>query len=357
MKIVSIVGARPQFIKAAPVSFELSKKHEEFILHTGQHYDEKLSKIFFEDLKIPRPNINLDVGSDTQARQTAEMMIGIEKVLLNENPDLVLIYGDTNSTLAGALAASKLRIKIAHVEAGLRSFNRKMSEEINRIVADKISNYLFCPTETAVKNLAKEGVTQGVHNVGDVMLDAALKFAPIAESKSSVLQDLCLKPRSYFLLTLHRAENTGFIERMKSIVNALIDSKQTIIFPVHPRTLKYLKLYDLMHKLQHAQNIKFLEPLSFLDMIVLEKNAAKVITDSGGVQKEAYFYQIPCITLRDETEWVETVEDGWNVIVGAEYEKILAAITNFEPKGSQRGHYGNGKASEKLREIIEAETN
>ncbi len=352
MKVVTIVGARPQFVKAAPVSVELRKKHDERILHTGQHYDENMSKIFFDDLKIPRPDINLDVGSDSHARQTAEIMIGVEEYLQQEKPDLVLVYGDTNSTLAAAVSASKMNIKLAHVEAGLRSFNRKMPEEINRIVADRLSNLLFCPTETAVKNLKNEGMIEGVFNIGDVMFDAALKFAPIAERKSAVLEKESLSPGDYLLLTLHRPENTDYFQNMKNIVSALIDSDKQIVFPVHPRTIKYLKQYELYDRLIQTANIKLLEPVSFIDMIVLEKNARKILTDSGGVQKEAYFYKVPCITLREETEWVETVEDGWNVIVAANYDKILDAIGNFSPSSPQKGHYGEGKASVELCRLI-----
>lgn len=352
MKIVTIVGARPQFIKAAPVSIELRKKHDERILHTGQHYDENMSKIFFEDLKIPKPDVNLEAGSGSHARQTAEIMIGVEEYLLQEKPDLVLVYGDTNSTLAAALSASKLNIKLAHVEAGLRSFNRKMPEEINRIVADRLSNYLFCPTKTAVENLKNEGMVDGVFNVGDVMFDAALKFAPIAEQKSNILEKEALTSSDYLLLTLHRAENTDFAANMKNIVTALVDSNKKIVFPVHPRTIKYLKQYELYDRLAKNEYIKLLEPVSFIDMIVLEKNAFKILTDSGGVQKEAYFYKVPCITLREETEWVETVEDGWNRIVGANYQKIIDAINNFSPGSHQKNHYGEGKASVNLCNII-----
>lgn len=352
MKIISIVGARPQFIKAAPVSTALRKQHQELLLHTGQHYDDNMSTVFFDELGIPRPDINLGIGSDSHARQTAAIMVGVEQYLQQETSDLVLVYGDTNSTLAGAIAASKLHIKLAHVEAGLRSFNRAMPEEINRIVADKVADLLFCPTATAVNNLANEGITTGVFNIGDVMYDAALQFAPIAEQKSHILDRLKIEPHSYCLLTLHRAENTDSFDNLKHILTAILQSKERIVFPIHPRTVKFLKQYQLYQPLEQAIQVRLIEPVSYIDMIVLEKNAKKILTDSGGVQKEAYFYRVPCITLRQETEWVETVADGWNCLVGADIQKILAALANFSPNGKQQGHYGDGTASEKLVEII-----
>jgi UDP-GlcNAc3NAcA epimerase len=353
LKIVTVVGARPQFVKAAQVSAELRKKHDERILHTGQHYDENMSKIFFEDLKIPKPDINLGVGSESHARQTAEIMIGVEEYLRQEKPDLVFVYGDTNSTLAAAVSASKMHIDVAHVEAGLRSFNRKMPEEINRIIADRLSNFLFCPTQTAVKNLRDEGIERGVVYIGDVMFDAALKFAPIAEKKSTIFEKESILPGKYLLLTLHRAENTNYFQNMKNIVTALVDSNKQIVFPIHPRTIKYLQQYQLYDQLKNNTHIKLLPPVSFIDMIVLEKNAQKILTDSGGVQKEAYFYQVPCVTLREETEWVETVEDGWNIVVGANYDKILNAINNFSPTSPQKKHYGEGNASASLSRFLD----
>lgn len=348
MKIVTIVGARPQFVKAAPVSKTLRKDHRELILHTGQHYDENMSRIFFDELEIPRPDKNLEIGSNSHARQTAAILVGVENYLQQEKPDLVIVYGDTNSTLAGTVAASKLCIKIAHIEAGLRSFNRTMPEEINRIVADRLSDVLFCPTETAVINLKKEGMTGRVFNVGDVMFDAALNFAPMADAKSKILDRLGIAPKRYALMTLHRAENTDDVEKLTAIVDAVVESEKTIVFPVHPRTRKYLAEYSLSDKLNQAEHIILTEPVSFLDMICLEKNAKQILTDSGGVQKEAYFYKIPCITLRAETEWVETVNDGWNCLVGADREKISEAILNFSPNTPQKGHYGDGTASGKI---------
>jgi len=348
MKIVTIVGARPQFVKAAPVSQALRRQFSELILHTGQHYDENMSRVFFDELGIPRPDKNLEIGSNSHARQTAAILIGVEQYLQQERPDLVIVYGDTNSTLAGVVAASKMGVKIAHIEAGLRSFNRAMPEEINRIVADRLADLLFCPTQTSVDNLKQEGMTTGVFNVGDVMFDAALKFSPLAESRSTILDRLSLSPKQYALLTLHRAENTDSEQRLTAIISAIIAAEKMIVFPVHPRTDKYLRQYRLFQKLEQSNHVRMIEPVSFLDMICLEKNARQILTDSGGVQKEAYFYQVPCITLRAETEWIETVADGWNCLVGADANKILSAIHTFAPNKPQKGHYGDGSASEKI---------
>ncbi|MDZ7261429.1 MAG: UDP-N-acetylglucosamine 2-epimerase (non-hydrolyzing), partial [candidate division KSB1 bacterium] len=264
MKIASVVGARPQFIKAAPVSKVLRQHHQEILVHTGQHYDDNMSQIFFDELHIPRPDINLNVGSHSHGIQTAQMLIGIEDVLLDKKPDWVLIYGDTNSTLAGALAASKLHIPVAHVEAGLRSFNRRMPEEINRVLADRISELLFCPTETAVKNLSREGIHKGVHNVGDVMYDAILQFEKLAQSKVTILKELGLKEKSYLLATVHRAGNTDEPENLKNIVEAFIECQQPLVFPVHPRTRGYLLKYGLMNSLQKADTVMLTEPVGYL---------------------------------------------------------------------------------------------
>lgn len=351
MKIVSVVGARPQFIKCAPVSRTIRKQHEEILVHTGQHYDPEMSDVFFEELDIPKPDYNLGIGSGTQGEQTGKMIIEIEKVLLKEEPDIVLVYGDTNSTLAGALAASKLHIKVAHVEAGLRSFDRTMPEEINRVITDHISNILFCPTDTAVMNLKNEGITEGVYNVGDVMVDALKYNQRIAENKSTILQDMSLNPKEYLLATVHRASNTDNKENLSSIVEAFSDSKETIVFPIHPRTRKCLKEYNLWEKV--LKNTKVIPPVGYLDMLKLESNARKILTDSGGVQKEAYMLGVPCITLRDNTEWVETVEEGWNILAGADYEKIKTLITEFEVPRNSRKIFGDGKAAIKINELLE----
>lgn len=352
MKIASIVGARPQFIKAFPVCRALRKEFKEILIHTGQHYDEEMSALFFEELGIPEPDYNLGVGSDSQARQTAEMLIRIEEVLLSEKPDLVLVYGDTNSTLAGALAAAKLHIPLAHVEAGLRSYDKSMPEETNRVLTDHTSDYLFCPTQTAVSNLQKEGIEKGVLNVGDVMYDAVLIFQEVAKIKSNILNRLNLKEKSYFLLTIHRASNTDVRENLEKVMDAIIETGEKIVFPVHPRTKKYLKEWSLLEKIDKSGNISLTPPLGYLDFLVLERNAAKILTDSGGVQKEAYFYGVPCITLRKTTEWVETVESGWNILVGTEKEKIIEAVKSFSPTKERENYYGDGNAALKIRQII-----
>ncbi|WP_102400029.1 non-hydrolyzing UDP-N-acetylglucosamine 2-epimerase [Haloimpatiens massiliensis] len=347
-KILTIVGARPQFIKAAAVSNIIRKEHEEVLIHTGQHYDENMSKVFFEELNIPKPDYNLGVGSGSHGKQTGEMLHKLEEIYLKEKPDLVLVYGDTNSTLAGALAASKLLIPVAHVEAGLRSFNKAMPEEQNRILTDHISELLFVPTITAENNLKNEGVTKGVHNVGDVMFDAVLHFKKLSQEKSKILEEVGLKSEEFILTTIHRAENTNDINRLRNIIEALNESGEKIVLPLHPRTKKYIEDYGL----EFGENIKVIEPIGYLDMISLEMHAKKIVTDSGGVQKEAFFMEKPCVTMRDETEWVETVENGWNVIVGTNKEDILENIKNFIPKEKQKNIFGDGHAGDKILDII-----
>lgn len=353
MKIITVIGARPQFIKAAAVSNIIRKEHEEILIHTGQHYDENMSKIFFEELGIPKPDYNLAVGSGGHGDQTGKMLIELEKIYLKEKPDLVLVYGDTNSTLAGALCASKLLIPVAHVEAGLRSFNMTMPEEQNRILTDHLSRLLFIPTETACKNLSNEGIKKGVYNVGDVMFDAVLHFKKMAETKQSILESIGVEHDKYILTTIHRAENTNDINRLKNIIEALNECGKNVVLPLHPRTKKYMDSYGL----KFNNNIKLIEPVGYLEMITLEMHAQKIVTDSGGVQKEAFFMKKPCITMRDETEWIETVENGWNVIVGTDKEKILNNIVNFEPKEAQKEIFGDGKAAEKILSLINKEFN
>jgi UDP-N-acetylglucosamine 2-epimerase (non-hydrolysing) len=308
-----------------------------------------MSEIFFKELEIPEPDYNLGIGSGTHGEQTGKMLIEIEKVLHKEKPDLVLVYGDTNSTLAGALAASKLHIKVAHVEAGLRSFDRRMPEEINRVLTDHISGLLFCPTDTAVMNLKKEGITSNVYNVGDVMVDVLNYNKIIAEEKSTILKDLGLISKEYIVATVHRSSNTDSFENLSSIVKAFCDSSWTIVFPVHPRTEKYLKQYGLWDNL--CENVIVIPPIGYLEILKLMAHAKKILTDSGGVQKEAYMLGVPCITLRENTEWVETVEDSWNVLVGSNYVQIMKMIIEFEPLNHQNKVFGSD-ASNKIRQII-----
>ena len=360
IKIITIVGARPQFIKAAAVSRAIEKFNSqrsgltivEKIVHTGQHYDDNMSKVFFDELKIPRPAVNLEIGSGSHGKQTGLMLEKIEQVLLKEKPDWVLIYGDTNSTLAGALAAVKLHIPVAHVEAGLRSFNRAMPEEINRIVADSVSSLLLCPTDTAVRHLASEGITNGVYNVGDVMYDSVLFNSSLAEGQSDVLERLELKPESFFLATIHRAENTDDPARLQGILDAFAQIETPIVLPIHPRTRKTLGAG--LERIGGA--IRIIDPVPYLDMLMLEKASRMILTDSGGVQKEAYWFDSPCVTLRDETEWVELVEAGCNRIVGADTQAILDAVKYFDanglPKNRPTDLYGDGHSAEKIVKIL-----
>lgn len=348
-KIVTIVGARPQFIKAAAVSREILKHPgtlEEVMVHTGQHYDPNMSQVFFDELEIPAPKYNLEVSGGTHGSMTGRMLEGIEKILIDEKPNWVLIYGDTNSTLAGALAAAKLHIPVAHVEAGLRSFNMRMPEEVNRILSDRVSTLLLCPTQTAVANLALEGLTQGVHNVGDVMYDVALYYRERARASSRILETLGLVERAFALATCHRAENTDDAVRLEGIISALAEIARDVpvVLPLHPRTKKLLQQFGLEH---YLAGLKVVEPLPFLDMVALEQAAKVILTDSGGVQKEAFFYQVPCITLRDETEWVETVDLRWNYLVGACKSKICDAYASLVSSSgmTQGSPYGNGDAS------------
>lgn len=348
MKIITIVGARPQFIKAAPVSKTLRTEHEEIIIHTGQHYDANMSDIFFNELKIPRPDYNLEIGSGSHGMMTGRMLEKLEEIYLKEKPDFVLVYGDTNSTLAGALAASKLLIPVIHIEAGLRSFNKAMPEEQNRILTDHISDLLLVPTEDAIKNLTNEGIKKGIHNVGDVMYDAVLMFKEIAKSKSGLLKELDVNSGEYILTTIHRAENTNDINRLRNMIEALNESREKIILPLHPRTKKFIEGYGL----NFNENIKVIDPIGYLEMLMLEENSKMIVTDSGGVQKEAYFMGKPCITMRDETEWVETVACGWNVVVGTDKNKILDNIRNFKPTSIQQAIFGDGNAAQKILNII-----
>jgi UDP-N-acetylglucosamine 2-epimerase len=309
-----------------------------------------MSQIFFEELNIPEPDVNLGVGSGTHGWQTAQMLARVEEVLLAECADWVLVYGDTNSTLAGALAAVKLHIPVAHIEAGLRSFNREMPEEHNRVLADHCADLLFCPTQTAVDNLAREGIAQGVHLVGDTMYDAILQFTQIACQRSTILRDLGLKPREYLLATVHRPYNTDTPENLGEILTALVETGEHIIFPVHPRTRQRMLEFGLDEMLTSPLcNLHPIDPVGYLDSLMLEKHARLILTDSGGMQKEAYFFGVPCVTLRPETEWMETVEAGWNVIVGRDRAKIIAwACRRDWPKSPRPPVFGDGKAAYKI---------
>ncbi len=351
MKIISIVGTRPQFIKYAPLSKELKGTHRDVLIHTGQHYDYYMNKVFFDDLGIPEPDYNLEVGSGTHAYQTGEMLKGIEDILIKEKPDLVMVYGDTNSTVAGALSAAKLHIKVAHVEAGLRIFDKSVPEEINRVLTDYCSDYLFCPTQTAVDNLKQEGITEGVYLTGDVMVDA-LNFNKEIAEQSKILDNLGLTSKNYILVTIHRDFNTDNRNNLENIITALIklgELGERIVFPAHPRTVKLLKTYGLSNSL--GEMVTLIEPLGYLEFLKLLNHARMVLTDSGGVQRDAYVLKVPCATLMKYTPWVETVDDGWNVLTGTDAKKVIDIALNFKPGHRYSDIFGQG-ACKKISCII-----
>jgi UDP-GlcNAc3NAcA epimerase len=360
VKVVTIVGARPQFIKCAAVSRALRRVATEVLVHTGQHYDDAMSDVFFRELEIPAPDYHLDVRSGAHGAQTGEMLKRVEAVLIGEQPDYVLVYGDTNSTLAGGLAAAKLHIPVAHVEAGLRSFNRRMPEEVNRVLTDHLATLHFCPTETAVANLAREGISQGVHRVGDVMYDATLYYRERAASQSTILQRLGLPPKGYLLATIHRAENTDAAERLRVIVDGLIHVARRIpvVVPLHPRTKAALQRSQLWDSA--AAEVRLIDPAGYLDMVILEDNARLIATDSGGVQKEAFFCRVPCVTLRDETEWVELVEAGWNHLLspvhGDQFAAALSSALDRPAPATAPALYGQGDAAVRLAAILAADS-
>jgi UDP-N-acetylglucosamine 2-epimerase (non-hydrolysing)/UDP-GlcNAc3NAcA epimerase len=351
LKLVTVVGARPQFIKAAVVSAALRGTAQEVLVHTGQHYDRNMSAIFFEELSIPKPKYNLGVGSGTHGHQTGEMLMKIEDVLFEEKPDALLVYGDTNSTLAGALSASKLHIPVAHVEAGLRSYNMRMPEEQNRVLTDHISKWLFCPTQTARENLKKEGLTSGVSVTGDVMLDSVLHFLRLAKSnpnKTAIFETLGIEPKHYRLATLHRAETTdGGLDAIIRIFSAFEQLPELVVVPIHPRTRS---LAEQAIQKCGFHNIRLIDPVGYLEMLLLTSSACQVLTDSGGLQKEAWFMEVPCVTLRKETEWVETLAGGWNVLAELTTEDILKKATTVRPDPAARAlkPFGDGHASEKI---------
>jgi len=347
MRILSIVGNRPQFVKAAPLSLALAGRAEEVTLHTGQHYDPELSEIFFEELGLAEPRYKLDAGSGTHAEQTARMLPGIEKAVLAEEPDWVVVYGDTNSTLAGALAAAKLGAAIAHVEAGLRSFDRSMPEELNRILVDHVSSLLLAPMRTAVENLRAEGVTDGVHDVGDVMYDANVRLAPLARERSQALAEAGVEPGGYLLLTLHREANVrpGALHELAAALDGL---GEPVVFPAHPRTARALAENGVVL----AEHVRLRPPTGYLDFVALASQARLILTDSGGVQKEAYWYEVPCVTLRTTTEWVETVETGWNRLVGTDTDAIAAAVEAARRPGDHPPLYGDGHAADRIADLL-----
>lgn len=355
MRIVTVIGNRPQFVKAAAVSRVLGRRHEELIIHTGQHHDDELSRVFFEELSVPAPLRQLGVAGGTNTSQTARMLAALERELSELNPSLVLVYGDTNSTLAGALAAVQAHTPVAHVEAGMRSFDRRMPEELNRVLTDHASDILLCSTQTAVDNLAREGLTRSVHLVGDAMADVTLAFAPVAEQKSTALQDHGVDPDEYLLVTAHRAGNVDDPEQLERLVTLLEALPAPVLFPVHPRTRKRLDTAGLTQRLERAR-VQLIPPLGYLDFLTLLRNARAVLTDSGGVQKEAYLLATPCITLRDTTEWVETVESGWNVLVGLDTAAALAALERPVPAAERPELYGAGRAAERICDVLDAYT-
>ena len=353
LRVVSVVGARPQFVKAFPVSGELRRTHEEVLVHTGQHYDEELSGVFFEELPIPEPDYDLGVGSADHARQTADAMTRLADVLDREQPDVVLVYGDTNSTLAGALVAAKRPPTLAHVEAGLRSGDPSMPEEVNRVLTDHASDLLFAPSKRAARNLGSEGRSAGVHLTGDVMYDALLQARDRAVERSTVLSDHGLADDEYVLATVHRAANTDDPGRLAAIVKGLEDAPYPVVFPIHPRTEEALVEYGFYERA--AEALDLIDPVGYLDFIRLVDGARRVATDSGGVQKEAFYLSTPCVTLREETEWVETVDCGWNVLVGADPDRIRQELIRDTDLPERPSLYGDGEAAARVVEVLARE--
>jgi UDP-N-acetylglucosamine 2-epimerase (non-hydrolysing)/UDP-GlcNAc3NAcA epimerase len=352
VRIVTIVGNRPQFVKAAAVSRLLRERHEELLVHTGQHYDDELSKVFFEELGIPAPDRELGAGSGSNTEQTARILAALAPVLAELRPGLALVYGDTNSTLAGALAAAQAEIPVGHVEAGMRSFDRSMPEELNRVLTDQASDLLLCSTQTAMDNLEREGVHGEAHLVGDVMADVSLAFREIAAERSAILADLGLEPGAYLVVTAHRAGNVDDPARLELLVALLEALPRPLVFPVHPRTRARLEAAGLLDRLDA---VNLVPPLGYLDFLELARHARAILTDSGGVQKEAYLLGVPCVTLRDTTEWVETVDTGWNVLVDLDREAALAALERTPPP-ERPELYGGGRAAERVRDAVSAYT-
>jgi len=351
LKFATILGARPQFVKASPLSRGLRQRHQEVLVHTGQHYDYGMSDVFFEELGIPAPDYHLGIGSGPHGAQTGAMLAAVETVLQKEAPEAVIVYGDTNSTLAGALAAAKLHLPVAHVEAGLRSFNRRMPEEINRVLADHVSTWLFAPSEVSRQRLEREGIREGVHVVGDIMVDALRLHGERAAARSRALERFGLRRGAYYLATVHRAENTDDPDVLRGILWALGALDQPVVLPIHPRTEKRVSELGI----RAVANVRVLPPQGYLDMLALQRGAACVLTDSGGMQKEAYYLEVPCVTLRNETEWVETVATGWNTLAGTDPERILAAVAQRPGAGTPHPElYGDGLTARRIVEILSA---
>jgi len=349
MKVLSVVGARPQFIKASPLVRAIGRGHRSILVHTGQHYDANMSDIFFEELGLPAPDVHLGIGSSSHGAQTGAMLAALEPVMIDTRPDWVVVYGDTNSTLAGALTAVKLGLRVAHVEAGLRSFNRAMPEEINRVVADHLADLLLCPSGAAIANLKAEGRVRGVHRSADTMIEALADAAARARAASAVLDRLALAERGYVLATVHRAENTDGHDRLRRIVAALGALQEPVVFPVHPRTRRALADAGCVP----GPNVTLIDPVGYLDMVRLESAARLIVTDSGGVQKEAFWLGIPCVTVRDETEWTETVESGWNVLAGTDTQAIVDAVGRFRVPATRPSLYGEGRSSQAIVQLLE----
>lgn len=352
MKFVTIIGARPQFIKAAPLSAALRVKHEEILVHTGQHYDANMSDVFFDELGIPKPQHNLGIGGGLHGEQTGRMLEAVEKVLVAERPDAVVVYGDTNSTVAGALAAAKLHVPVAHVEAGLRSFNRDMPEEINRVVADHLSKWCFCPSQVSVRQLAAEGIVDGVFDVGDIMADSVRIFLPRAAEVSTILETVGVRPKQYALATIHRPANTDSEASLRTIFSAFAKFGLPVVLPLHPRTRGALERYGMTEWLESQGNIRLVKPLGYLDMLRMQSNAAFIVTDSGGLQKEAYYVGTPCLTVRDETEWVETVESGWNRLLKVDEGELVKAARTISAPSAHPPLYGDGFAAQRIVEKL-----
>jgi UDP-N-acetylglucosamine 2-epimerase len=354
MRIVTVIGNRPQFVKAAAVSRLVRERHDELIVHTGQHHDDELSRIFFEELEIPAPAVQLGIAGGSNTSQTARMLGSLEEELRRLAPEMVLVYGDTNSTLAGALAGAQARVPVAHVEAGMRSYDRAMPEELNRVLTDHASDLLLCSTEQAVENLARENLAARAHLVGDAMADVTLAFAPVAERRSRALEEHGVEPGEYLLLTAHRAGNVDDPARLERLVALIEALPRPTIFPLHPRTRERLQRARLLERVEAAATVT--RPHGYLDFLTLARHARAILTDSGGVQKEAYLLETPCITLRDRTEWVETVAAGWNVLVDLDVDAALAALNGPPPPSERPELYGGGHAGARIRDVLDAYT-